>query len=92
MTTKNSTPATPARKRAPRKAKVASDPTYDAFMASARPADAARVIGMDGKRFRGILRGKVGVRVSDGVAFDAAAKAKMWEHTAAHRAKATPSA
>lgn len=93
MTTENSTPTTPAKRTRTRKAKVTVDPTYDAFMAAARPADAARIISMDGKRFRGILRGKVGVRVSDGGAFDAAAKATMWELTAAHRAKDTaPSA
>lgn len=64
---------------APRKSNP-TDALHDAFMASVRPADAARVINAPGKALRDVLR-KQGTYVSKGAAFDDNAKSALWDST-----------
>jgi hypothetical protein len=70
---------TPAAKRT-RKPKATSDPKRDAFMATARQSDAARLVGMDGSRFRDIARHVFNAYVSKGAAWDDALKSKVWAY------------
>lgn len=56
--------------------------TLDAFIASGTAADAARVIGVDGKRFRSHLRSKLGAFASKGNGWqtlDANARTAVYE-------------
>lgn len=60
-----------------------TDKTLDALLACARPADAARVLSMDGKALRNVLRSRFGVFVSHGHAFDDKAKHALYAYVGA---------
>lgn len=62
-----------------------ADATLVAFLAAPNAADAARVIGVDGKRFRSHLRSKLGAYASKGTgwsALDNAARTSVYERFA----------
>lgn len=48
-------------------------------LATTRPSEFARAVGIDGKQVRDVLRHKVGVYVSRGAAFDDKAKAALFD-------------
>jgi len=77
MTEQNKTQTPPKRTRT---RKVESDPKRDAFMATARQSDAARLVGMDGSRFRDISRHVFNAYVSKGAAWDDTLKGKVWAY------------
>lgn len=73
-----------------RKSTAKTDDTRDAFMLAPTPAAAAKVLGVPGKWLRDILR-KQGVYVSQGMPFDDAAKAALYDAAQARIAKRTVS-
>jgi hypothetical protein len=61
------------------KGKGTTDALRDAFIAANTPAAGARVLGVDGKWLRGILRAKLGVFVSRGGTYDEATRGALYD-------------
>lgn len=50
-----------------------------AFVAATTPEASARAIGMNGRRVRNVLRGKLGVMVSKGDAYSPSVRGKLYD-------------
>jgi hypothetical protein len=67
-----------------------NDAYPEGYMAAATPAQAARILNVDGRTYRNVLRAKLGVYVSRGGVFDDAAKVAAFDIISARKASQTP--